>query len=158
MSEQRQVPEGIGVPSADLVGARPHDEATGNQPVRIEDSPVRLLNPYGGKGFTVPVVGNIGGGEMVNEMTITKLPLCACGCGRQVKSPGRKLYSRQCIGRYNAGAKTGVPRRATSTPVLLERLISLVREVPRESRSSFLAQVVEVVNAEEDLQENNEEE
>ncbi len=156
MSDQSHIEKGIVRPSPELVTPLYQQEDSTTRANGIEDSPSRLLKSYSIKGFAIPVIGNFPGGEMVDNMTITKLPLCACGCGRQVKSPGRKLYSRQCIGRYNAGAKSGAPRR-TSTPVLLERLISLVREVPRDSRSSFLAQVVEVVNAEEDLQEDEEE-
>lgn len=124
----------------------------------LRESLTSMWNEFDPGGVHATGVRNFRGGEKSTDMTIVKLPLCACGCGRQVKSPGRKLYSRQCIGRYNANAKgtVGSRRSSSSTPVLLERLISLVREVPRESRGSFLAQIVELVNAEEDLQEEEE--
>ena len=110
----------------------------------------------------------MGGGGLNSHVKVKnmpeKLPLCACGCGKRVKSEGRRLASRQCIGRYNANVKRNGSKAARNgatihtvvsdspkTPVLLEQLISLVRLVPRTSRQDFCTQVVALVNAEEDL-------
>lgn len=85
------------------------------------------------------------------------LPKCACGCGQVVKSPGRKLASRRCIGAYNANKKEEPP--ALVQPVqaerpsnaVLEECIRLARSIPRNSREEFFQRVVDLVNLSEDL-------
>ncbi|MGE0495623.1 MAG: hypothetical protein AB7S38_40840 [Vulcanimicrobiota bacterium] len=137
-------------------------------PTRILDYP-EGLSIWNADALTIrDLATTMGGGGRIPHVKVMnmpeKLPLCACGCGKRVKSEGRRLASRQCIGRYNANVKRNGARAARSastihtvvsdtprTPVLLEQLISLVRLVPRSSRQEFCSQVVSLVNAEEDL-------
>ncbi len=91
--------------------------------------------------------------EGMIESAMNAMPLCACGCGKRVKSPGRKLASRQCIGAYNA-TRPGTEREDSGelTAVdLLEQSIRLVEHVPRSARSRFFQRVVEMVNSAEDM-------
>lgn len=89
-----------------------------------------------------------GTAEMIEEDE--SLPLCACGCGRRVKAPGRKLHCRACVGRYSAILREEGPDLDDDTD-LIEQAKRLVREVPAEARLEFFQRVVELVNAEDDL-------
>ena len=83
------------------------------------------------------------------ESIVNSMPKCACGCGRQVKGPGRKLASRQCIGAYNSKKRVWSPRSEASG--LLEESIRLAGLVPRDTRAQFFQKVVELVNSAEDI-------
>lgn len=83
------------------------------------------------------------------EKPMNSMPECACGCGKRVKEPGRKLASRQCIGAYNATKRTAT--LPVSTGGLLEEAVRIVSSVPRAARTEFFRKVVELVNTAEEL-------
>ena len=87
--------------------------------------------------------------EKRGVVRLSELPLCACGCGNRVKSEGRKLASRRCIGAYNASSESRVTE--VRADQVLENCVKLAKQIPRSQRDNFFRKVVELVNMTEDL-------
>lgn len=87
--------------------------------------------------------------EPRGDIVVNSMPKCACGCGKTVKTLGRKLATRQCIGAYNAVKRE--PSADSGSEFVLEDAIRLVARIPRSARLQFFQKIVDLVNSAEDV-------